>query len=93
MTCKGALSMTKMGIESLPDYLVILIKRMRSDMNSIDDTKLEFPGAELDLSGFLAGDTGSNKYKFETAMCLENTCSYPVVALNKYNNRNYIFRN
>lgn len=91
--CKQMMLKSKITFRQLPQYLIIQINRMRADNNSINDTKVELSTQSIDMGSLTSNKEVSVMYNFETAICYENACSFPVVAISRFNKQPYIFRN
>ena len=91
--CALPLKKTKLHFERLPDILIIQIARMGKDGNSIDLTPIELSTDSLDMGAFTGRPEEEILYDFESAVCIEKNCVFPLVVMNKFNNQKYVIRN
>lgn len=66
---------------------------MAKDGSSIDQTQVELSTESIDMGPFTDKPEEEVLYDFESAVCIEKGCLYPVVVMGQFNKQKYVIRN
>lgn len=79
--CEEPLKKTKLHFSKLPDILVIQVARIGKERSLIDDTEIELSTEALDMGSFTDTPEEEIMYDFESAVCIEKKCLFPLVVI------------
>ena len=66
---------------------------MGKDGATIDQTPVELSTDSLDMGSFTDKPQQQIFYDFESAICIEKGCLFPLVVIGQFNKQKYVIRN